>query len=106
MYSVRLELSIIVYLKYCFYSQSKLTNVILTQYCSAMYWLLCLLCFNVSVLGEAVKTNATSVNFLLVVANPDSSSLVPAVNQVLKEINMRFNFKMKYRFFIDDEVRN
>ena len=55
-----------------------------------------------------VDSNMTTVHFLLMeanVSNRDSSSVVPAVDRVLEEINMKFNFKMKYKFS-DDEVRN
>ena len=55
-----------------------------------------------------VDSNMTTVHFLLMEANvsnrDSSSSVVPAVDRVLEEINMKFNFKIKYKFS-DNEVR-
>ena len=68
-----------------------------------MCWLLCavVLSTSVTVYGE---TNATSFNFLLMVANPDFSTLVPTVDQTLEEIKTKFKFEMKYKFS-DNKVR-
>ena len=52
-----------------------------------------------STLVQAVP-NTTAISFLLMVASgssPDFSTLVPAVDQILEEINMEFSFQMNYK---------
>ena len=52
-----------------------------------------------STLVQAVP-NTTTISFLLMVASgssPDFSTLVPAVDQTLEEINMEFSFAMNYK---------
>ena len=52
-------------------------------------------------------SNTTTISFLLMVASgssPDFSTLVPAMDQTLEEINMEFKFEMKYKFG-DNKVR-
>ena len=52
-----------------------------------------------STLVHAVP-NTTTISFLLMVASgssPDFSTLVPAVDQTLEEINMEFSFQMNYK---------
>ena len=68
--------------------------------------LMCAVMLASSIPVQAVSNTTTTINFLLMVASESSvnvSTLVSAVNQTLKEINMDMKFNMKYGIS-DDKV--